>query len=706
MPRHGCSPTGGDGMARGSDLARKDRGGDHDPGYCLFGAKTLIGHVQAFEEEIDGVRVAKDIEYVHRMRVATRRIRETLPLFDGCFSKKDSDKWETGIRGMTRALGEARDTDVQIDFLRSFLSGLDIEEYPALGGGQLFLLEDRTVGTGSTVPRASAGEGPEAPGNLSGMVRRVIRRVRRWQSLLPKTREEPEFLPVVADRPVHAPLRIGIECVLLRLQQRRRSLQPAVISALETLRKEGIPAEMQEACRSRIVNARLHHTDVHSLPAYQRSFFHISLRLEELFAFEPFVPMPGQIKEHHAMRIAAKRLRYTMEIFNDLYGDGLKKIIKSTKKLQDLLGDMHDCDVWIEFLPQFLEEERRRAISYFGHAGFSGLIEPGVVTLRKDRMQRRSELYRQFVSHWKEMGDTGTWDELRAVISKPLQSSVQGSLVQLAGEIEEGFVQLALTGDVHANLPALEAVIADAQTRGATAIIHTGDAVGYGAEPNKVLRLMRDRNVISVAGNYDLEVIRAGRGRKKKRKDRWGIKRWTYKRLSKEDRAYLSSLPREVRLMIARKRILVTHGSPASITEKVDQNTPLERLRELSRAAQADIIVSGHAHMPFAREVDGVWFINTGSVGRPGDGDPRACYALLQLDPVSIWHLRIPYDVQAEVDAVLDAGLPPVVAEMFRSGLGLDEMEKAAHKEEDEQAKTTYKVINAGPAGGDGGNEG
>jgi putative phosphoesterase len=664
-------------------MARNANDRYDDPGYCLFGAKSLLAQVQAFAQEEKGVRRAEDIEYVHRMRVATRRIRATLPLFDGCFPRRDAKAWRRAIKNITRALGEARDADVQIDFLQSCVSGMAGEESPGYKGEGLFLLEGGSIENSPAVPLARAGDRPEEQKSAKRRPDTL-----GWRSSGPAARERAVALPAATLQ--QQPLRTGIECLLLRLQQKRERLQPAVAAALDEISGERVVEEMQGACRRLIVEARVHHTDVHTLPAYQRSFFYISLRLEDLFAFEPFVSMEDQIREHHAMRIAAKRLRYTMEIFNDLYGDGLKGAIKAIKKLQDLLGDMHDCDVWIEFLPRFLEEEKERTIGYFGHAGFCRLIEPGIMHLRDDRIRQRSELYREFAAYWKELAQKGVWDDLRAVISMPLQSAAEGTLAHLAEAAEGGPVHLALIGDVHANLPALEAVIDDARSRGASAIIHTGDAVGYGAEPNQVLRLMRDRHVIGVAGNYDQAVLESGKKKKqtkKKKKDGLGVKRWTYKQLSRENRAYLSSLPREVRLTLARKRILVTHGSPTSITEYIDGGTPEERLRELARRARADIVVTGHAHRPFAREVDGVWFINTGSVGRPDDGDPRACYALLQLNTISVCHFRIPYNLDAEVSAVLEAGLPRVVAEMIRLGLAQDAVEKTRSGEADENAK-------------------
>ena len=91
------------------------------PGPCLFGAGRLIPHLDVISAEIDGVRAADDPEHIHRMRVASRRLRAALPLFSSCFSEKDFRHWMRVIKKITAALGDARDTDVQIAFLKKYL---------------------------------------------------------------------------------------------------------------------------------------------------------------------------------------------------------------------------------------------------------------------------------------------------------------------------------------------------------------------------------------------------------------------------------------------------------------------------------------------------------------------------------------------------------------------------------------------------------
>ena len=248
-------------------------------------------------------------------------------------------------------------------------------------------------------------------------------------------------------------------------------------------------------------------------------------------------------------------------------------------------------------------------------------------------------------------------------------------------------MKVALIGDIHANLPALEAVLAHIREQGIDGIWNVGDFVGYGAFPEEVVQLFRtaeelqNPHVLNIIGNYDLKVLRfterKKKWRKKKRPDKYLAFKWAYESLSKKSRKYLRFLSKEIRLKAKGKRILLTHASPASNQEPLTLETPEKRLKELARMAEADIIICGHSHQPFVREVDGAWFINPGSVGRPDDGDPRACYAVLEITPdsIDVHHYRVAYDIERAANAIRERELPEAFAEMVLQGRSLDEVE-------------------------------
>ncbi len=237
---------------------------------------------------------------------------------------------------------------------------------------------------------------------------------------------------------------------------------------------------------------------------------------------------------------------------------------------------------------------------------------------------------------------------------------------------------IALIGDVHANLPALEAVLAHARLQDAQHIWNIGDFLGYGAFPNEVIDRLRDLEALSILGNYDRKVLKIPK-KAEKWKDRKAAEKmlafeWAYEKLTPANRAYLKSLPEERLFEMDGWQILLTHASPASREEHLMPDTPEERLRELAAMTPAKLVILGHSHLPFARKVDQTWWINTGSVGRPDDGDPRACYAILHLAPrqVFVRHFRVEYDLQAAVEGIRRNQLPESFAQMLLAGRSLD----------------------------------
>ena len=239
-------------------------------------------------------------------------------------------------------------------------------------------------------------------------------------------------------------------------------------------------------------------------------------------------------------------------------------------------------------------------------------------------------------------------------------------------------MKIALLGDVHANLPALDSVLEHARSQDVSAIWNTGDFLGYGAFPNEVVESLQKAGAISILGNYDLKVLnfkeKDKKWRKSKRAEKYLAFQWAYQNLSRENRRYLKSLPEERRLEVAGKSVLLTHASPESNEEPLEPDTPEERLAYLARIAGTDVIIFGHSHQAFTRTVTNVLFINPGSVGRPDDGDPRACYAILETDraELHVQHYRLEYDLDRAVSAIRENGLPEAFAQMILKGHDLD----------------------------------
>ncbi|MCL5256704.1 MAG: metallophosphatase family protein [Chloroflexi bacterium] len=239
-------------------------------------------------------------------------------------------------------------------------------------------------------------------------------------------------------------------------------------------------------------------------------------------------------------------------------------------------------------------------------------------------------------------------------------------------------MRLALMSDVHANLHALQATLTDIDALKPDRIYCLGDLVGYGAFPNEVIDLIRARKILTVMGNYDdgvgFERDTCGCAYTDPESRRLGDLSfvWTKETVISENRAFLRGLAREIRLEAKGRHILLVHGSPRRINEYLYEDRPSATFRRLAAAAAADLIAFGHTHLPYTKTVDGILFAGVGSVGKPKDGDPRACYALVDVahDSLKVEFRRVPYDVEAAASAVRASGLPEHFAEALEKGRG------------------------------------
>src|SRR5438552_977115 len=197
-------------------------------------------------------------------------------------------------------------------------------------------------------------------------------------------------------------------------------------------------------------------------------------------------------------------------------------------------------------------------------------------------------------------------------------------------------MRVAIFSDIHANLPALDAVLADIGRRQVDAVYCLGDLVGYAPFPNEVTDRVRREGFPTILGNYDEGVgfdrDDCGCAYREPEEQRRGEQSllWTRGHVTPENKAFLRSLKGEIRFEADGRRILLVHGSPRKINEYLFEDRPISSFQRLAAASNADIIVFDHTHKPYTKVVDGVLFLNVGSVGKPKDGDRRACYAILE----------------------------------------------------------------------------
>jgi putative phosphoesterase len=233
-------------------------------------------------------------------------------------------------------------------------------------------------------------------------------------------------------------------------------------------------------------------------------------------------------------------------------------------------------------------------------------------------------------------------------------------------------MRIAIFSDIHGNLQALEAVLADIAEQQPDVIYCLGDLVGYGANPNEVTERIRRDALPTVMGNYDDGV---GFDRDdcgcayKEEKDRLLGDRslaWTKAHTTAENKAFLKTLVKEIRLESDGRRILLVHGSPRKMNEYLFEDRAISSFQRLAASSNADVIVFGHTHKPYTKEVDGVLFLNDGSVGKPKDGDWRACYAILENGAATF--RRVDYDVKSAAAAIRATELPHEFADDIETG--------------------------------------
>jgi predicted phosphodiesterase len=245
--------------------------------------------------------------------------------------------------------------------------------------------------------------------------------------------------------------------------------------------------------------------------------------------------------------------------------------------------------------------------------------------------------------------------------------------------------RLALISDIHANLPALRAVLADIDRQaGVDAIYHLGDLTGYAPWPNEVVNLLQERGIPGIAGNYDSTVAtdykhcgcRADTAHEEELSH--VSYEWTRSHVTPETKKYLGSLPFRLDIRpfgghLSGPTVTLVHGNQTLNTVYVTEDRPdsfLEKMATDLGARAEHVICFGHTHKPWQRVVEGVQFVNTGSVGRPKDGDPRACYVSLSIDAsgTRVEFVRVAYDIEEAARGIRESELPAEFAEVLKLG--------------------------------------
>ena len=238
-------------------------------------------------------------------------------------------------------------------------------------------------------------------------------------------------------------------------------------------------------------------------------------------------------------------------------------------------------------------------------------------------------------------------------------------------------MRILLVSDIHGNYPALRAVAAHADADSCDLIINTGDSTVYAPFANQTLDWLQEHNAVSILGNTDIKVKKLLKGKSFKKPSK-PEKRIMYTStaevLSKRNRKYLLQLKKKKIISAHGYRLGLFHGSPEKPDEFLFDFTRDARFQELAENTDCDIIITGHSHTPYYKEINGVHFINPGSAGRMFDGNPQVSYAILRLkkNSITVQHYRCSYAIEDVVQELKAQQLPEIYAEMYRVGKKLN----------------------------------
>lgn len=324
--------------------------------YLRAQAETLAGH-------LDGAKAGTDIEDVHQVRVACRRLRAGLTFFGDCFDDDKADRWREQLKKMLKRFGPARDCDVHIIFLQNTLKASD-----------------------------------------------------KWDN---------------KRRP-------GVARLLLRLEQKRDKLQQGVVKAVRRIQRERLTMNLHLETERLLYEVAHADEQVERIRFYDRAGERVDARLAEVLEKRSSLDDPTDKAGHHALRIAVKKLRYTLELCDTALDGRLRKCIKRLKQLQTLLGDLHDCDMWDAEIEAFIVEETERIGVYYGHTRPMRRFVTGLRSLQALCKDRRQELFAETAACAAELESNDFWNWIRQAVREDADLPCDADQADDEGDVNGG----------------------------------------------------------------------------------------------------------------------------------------------------------------------------------------------------------------------------------------------------------------------------
>ncbi len=306
-------------------------------------------------------KIPKDSEHIHQARVASRRLRASLDLFESVYKDGKVKKWKKDIKGLTKGLGQARDLDVQMEFI-------------------------------SKVIKESGSENKK--------------------------------------------VRPGLKRILLRLKQSRLEVNPCVMKSLARIEKKNTLPSIGAAASGIIWQERLFDSSEPKRDDLHIPKVELKEKIQRFVLHEDCLSDPNAKRRHHKMRIAAKKLRYSMEICEPVFEDGLELPIKAAKKVQSLAGKVHDFDVWLDKIDEFSDQEHKRTIKYYGFDRQMWRFRPGFEYLKNYCRRLREEKFDKLVEYWGQVVEAKIWPNMLDLLNSSLKDAAVREVSEVSRDEE------------------------------------------------------------------------------------------------------------------------------------------------------------------------------------------------------------------------------------------------------------------------------
>ncbi len=245
-------------------------------------------------------------------------------------------------------------------------------------------------------------------------------------------------------------------------------------------------------------------------------------------------------------------------------------------------------------------------------------------------------------------------------------------------------MKIAVISDIHSNIYALDAVLADIETKDVDMTVCTGDLVGYGTRPNEVIQTLKKNKILTIMGNYDdaignLKIVCGCDYPDPKDAEKAGLSmHFTGQTTTNENKEYLRNLPKELIFTFDKNTIRFVHGSTRLINEYLKENS--KEADEVMSELVEDILVCGHTHIPYVKYYGEKLLVNAGSVGKPKTGNPNANYVIIDIknedeisktpSSVEVEIIEVEYDFEKMANEIEENEiLPNDFARLIRKGI-------------------------------------